>query len=253
MSVEFSRREVLAAATLGLVAPRLFGAASAGPVCLSMIYLNARDQKFDSRRYREEHLPLLKNAMGDAVEHIELRTAARPDRNSPIPPSPIAVDISMWIRDLPAFAAATQRSGAAINADLAKVTGNQAVLQYDQVIGEWGEPRASVGTGIDSVAMYYPNGEGAKWDADYYLNTYLPKLVDAYGGDDVLRRVEVRKGVGAQGGEKPAMINSVHLYAKSNSRFGMAGTGAGQKLMNDAKLITAIFPYVASLKVQAAG
>jgi hypothetical protein len=253
MSVEFSRRELIAAAALGLVAPRLFGATAAGPVCLSMIYINSRDMKFNSERYREQHLPLLRQLLGDSIEHIELRTAPRPDRNSPMPPSPVAADISMWIRDLQAFAAATQRSGAEINADLAKVTTNKTVLQYDQVIGEWGQPRASVGMGVESLAMYYPNGDDAKWDADYYVNTYLPKLVDAYGGDDVLRRVEVRKGVGAQGGGKPAMINSVHLYAKSNSRFAMAGMGAGQKLMKDAQQITAIFPYVAGMKVQASG
>lgn len=253
MNLELSRREMLAAVSLGLVAPRLFGAASAGPVCLSMIYMNSKDLKFDSERYREQHVPLLRRALGDSVERIELRTAPRPPRDSPMPPSPISVDISMWIRDLQAFAAATQKSGAEITADLEKVTGNKTVLQYDQVIGEWGQPRDSVGMGVDSVAMYYPNGDDAKWDADYYVNTYLPKLVDAYGGEEVLRRVEVRKGVGAQGGGKPAMINSVHLYANSNYRFSRAGMAAGQKLMSDAKSITSIFPYVASMKVQAAG
>jgi uncharacterized protein (TIGR02118 family) len=253
MSLEFSRRELLAATSLGLVAPRLFGAASPGPVCLSMIYINGRDVKFNAEHYREQHVPLLRRALGDSIERIELRTAPRPERGSPMPASPVAADISMWIRDIPAFAAATQRSGTEINEDLAKISSSRPVAQYDQVIGEWGKPRDAVGVGVESVAMYYPNSEGAKWDADYYVNTYLPKLVAAYGGDDVLRRVEVRRGVGAQGGGQPAMINSVHLYAASNSRFPMAGMGAAQRLMNDAKLITTIFPYVASMKVQAAG
>ncbi len=48
--------------------------------------------------------------------------------------------------------------------------------------------------GVDSVAMYYPNGDDAKWDADYYVNTYLPKLVDAYGGEE---RAATRRGAPA--------------------------------------------------------
>jgi hypothetical protein len=253
MNIEFSRREVLVALSMGLVAPRLFGAAPAGPVCLSMMYMNSRDLKFDSGRYREEHAPLLKRLLGDSVERIELRTAPKPPRDSPMPPSPVAADVSIWIRDLQAFAAATQRNGTEINADLAKVTGNIPVLQYDQVIGEWGKPRSEVGMGVDSQAQYYPNSDGASWDADYYLNTYLPKMVEAYGGESVLRRIEVRRGVGAQGGGKPAMINSVHVYANNNATFGMAGMRAGQQLMTDAKPITTLLPYFASLRVQAVG
>ncbi len=56
MNLVLSRREMLAAVSLGLVAPRLFGAASAGPVCLSMIYMNSKDLKFDSERYREDSM-----------------------------------------------------------------------------------------------------------------------------------------------------------------------------------------------------
>ncbi|MEY2854927.1 MAG: hypothetical protein RL030_2059 [Pseudomonadota bacterium] len=253
MNLELSRRELLAAMSLGLAAPRLFGAAATGPLCLSMVYMNGKDVKFNSERYREVHLPLLKRALGDSIERIELRTAPRPQRDSPMPPSPIVADISIWIRDLPAFGAATQRNVTEINADLAKVTTNAPVLQYDQVISEWGKARGEVGMGVDSQALYYPNSEEAKWDADYYVNKYLPKMVEAYGGDNVIRRIEVRRGVGAQGGGKPAMINSVHIYANNNSTFGMAGMRAGKQLMTDAKPITTLLPYIALMRVQAVG
>ena len=64
----------------------------------------------------------------------------------------------------------------------------------------------------------------------------------------------MRRGVGAQGGGKPAMINSVHIYANNNYtlRDGQAWR-AGQKLMNDAKPITTLLPYFASMRVQAVG
>lgn len=253
MGFELSRRKMLAAISAGLAAPRAFAAAQAGPACMTMIYMNSRDHKFNSERFRKEHLPLLQRAFGDSVERIELRVAPRPARDSPMPPSPVAVDISTWIRDLAAFAGAIQRSSEEVNADMARVTSAQPVLQFEQVIGEWGRPRESVGMGVEGQAFYYPYSEGAKWDEDYYLGTYLPRLVDAYGGESVLRRVEVRRGVGTQGGGKPALINSVHLYASSNARFGTAGFQAGPKLMKDAAPITTIFPYVASMRVQAVG
>jgi hypothetical protein len=220
---------------------------------MTMVYMNGRDVKFDSARYREEQLPLVRRVLGDAAERIELRTAPRPSRDSPMPPAPVAADVSMWLRDLQAFAAAMQKGSAEINAGMAQVTAALPVLQFDQVIGEWGEPRGAVGIGVESQALYYPNSEGARWDSAYYLSTFLPKLVEAYGGEGVLKRVEVRRGVGSQGGAKASFINSVHLYANSNRNFGMAGFRAGQRLMEDAKPISTIIPYVANLRVQAAG
>jgi hypothetical protein len=253
MNLELSRRDLLMAMSLGLTAAPLFGAATAGPVCMTMIYFNNPNLKFDFGRYRDQHLPLFKRTMGDSVERIELRTVPRQERGAPVMPSAVFADVSVWIRNLETFAAATKRGGDEIKADLASVTKSSPVLQYDQVIGEWGQPRDSVGVGLDSQALYYPNGDGAKWDADYYLNNYLPRMVEAYGGDKALRRIEVRRGIGVQGGGKPAVINSVHLYASDNSGFAMGGMRAGQQLMSNTKPFTTIIPHVANLKVQATG
>lgn len=252
MNLAISRRELLAALSASLAAPRLLAADSSGPVCMMMVYMNGKDVKFNSAKYREEQLKLVQGALGDAVERIELRTAPPPPRGSPMPPSPVVADVSMWIRDLQGFAAAMQKSSTQINEGMAEVTKSLPVLQFDQVIGEWGEPRGAVGQGLESQALYYPWSEEAKWDGDYYVSTFLPKLVEAYGGQSVLKRVEVRKGVGGQGGAKPGFIASVHLYASSNSTFAAAGFRAGQSLMEAAKPITSVFSYVANLRVQAA-
>jgi len=64
----------LVAATLPRAAVSADAAGSASAVCLSMLFPGGKG-KFDSDRYRDQHLPLIRGIYGDSVERIELRVA----------------------------------------------------------------------------------------------------------------------------------------------------------------------------------
>lgn len=268
MNGNLTRRDVVAALGTAMVAQAL-PAADAGPakVCLTLTYLNNnpanKNMKFDAGAFRETYLPALKAAYGDSLERVELRMPLKADRSgskslnrtaAPAagPPSIVDALISMWIRDLPGFASATQKAGVDITAKLLKVTNGQPHVQYEEVIGEWGQPRASVAEGTTGSVMLYPNSEGATWDAEYFMNTYLPKMTKAYG-EAALKRVEVRRGVGTQGGGKPLFLNVVHLYAENADRFMGASFQSGRELAADAQKISAIFPFFANVSVLGVG
>ena len=256
MAQEFTRRLALgqlgALGAASVLGPRFALAAAQSPeessVCLSMIY--GRTAKFESDRFRDKHLPLLRRIYGDSLERIEMRHAPRPSKD--LPPAPVVASVSLWIRDLKAFGSITQQSGAEIVADLAKVTTDHPHVQYDQAIAVLGDARDSITVGTDCTTYYYPNGENVRWDAKQYVEGYLPQMLDAYGKDS-FRRIEVCRGLTAQGGGSSDFAGSVTLYHRDIDAFTRAGMKAGAKLMPEALKATDIRPVPATLILRAAG
>jgi hypothetical protein len=248
-------------ASLASLAQVASAADSGSSVSLTMTYPNSKGLKFDGEYFRDKHLPLLRNVYGDSLERIELRLAPRVPissmglgaraSNGP-PPAPVKADISMWIRDLPAFGAATKKAAAEVQADFAKVTDGAAVVQYDQLVAFDGADRKSVPLGSSCICTIYPNSEGAHFDAGYYVNAYMPLLKSTYG-DDVIRRIEVCKGAAGQAGAKPLYINTVHTYVSNLDAYNRAMFTAGRKLMAEGPKYTSVIPTVATLEVYAAG
>jgi hypothetical protein len=217
-------------------------------ICLSMVY--GREAKFESDRFRDKHLPLLRQVYGDSLERVEMRHAPRPSKD--LPPAPIVASVNLWIRDLKAFGAITQQSGPEIVADLAKVTSDKPWVQYDQAIAVLGDARDAIRLGTDCTTFYYPNSETARWDAKQYVEGYLPRLLEAYG-KNTLRRIEVCRGSAAQGGGRPGFASAVTFYVRDVDAFMRAGMTAGMKLLPEALKATDIKPVVANLIVRAAG
>jgi hypothetical protein len=83
-----------------------------------MYYLSGGGAKFDGMKYRDSHVELLRMLYGDSLERIELRTPPRVKRGDAgpsvvrgAPEPPILAVVSLWVRSLEAYAAATLKAG----------------------------------------------------------------------------------------------------------------------------------------------
>ncbi len=229
------------------------------PVCLTMYYMSGNEAKFDRMQYRDRHVALLRNLYGDSLDRIELRTVP-PRGHKPtmghyqagVAEPPVLAMESLWIRNLEAFAAATRNAGNKIAEDLAKITSARVTLQYEQLDLAQGEPRESIAQGTKCFSSLYPTKDAGTWDAEYYSKTVVPMLNEIYG-PDVLRRVEVCKGVSAPGGGKPAITSAVHLYLKSEQAYMDAGMKGGMRLMGEGPKYTNIMPVAGMFDLYAVG
>jgi hypothetical protein len=224
-------------------------------ICLTMIYPNGKKAKFDADRYRDMHLPLIRGVYGDSVERIELRVAPPPPRTQqgrfPAPPSAFLAAVSIWIRDVEQFGKHTAAQGQQIQSDLQKVSEITPIVQYDQTIALMGEARADIPVGADCFSTYFPSKEGGRWDSKYYVEKYLPKVVETYG-KSALRRIEVGRGTAGQSGAKAVMVSASHLYIRDRAAFDAAGMKA-MSLFQETANYTDIMGRFVFMKVHAAG
>jgi len=242
MTNPIARRSILLglgqAVTLGgLVAalPRAARSAQAAApikVCLSMIYPSGEGYTFDADAFRDRHVALLKKVYGPALERVELRVALPPPPPAPVaegepappppPAPPVLAATSMWLGDLGEFIKRAQASAKEIATDMATITKSPPMVQFDVLEGQAGEAARTVIGGSTVVSSYFFAKEGATWDAAYFGQTYLPKLLEAYGAT-AIQRGEVARGELAQGGGKPLVAGAIHLYLKDIAAFDAAG------------------------------
>jgi hypothetical protein len=261
MTGELSRRLVLRgishAAAFGALASALPGIAAAADgeaaYSLSMTYQYDRKNKFKADRFRDAHLPLLRSIYGDSIERVELRYAEPPQSTAkaPIPPWFVVAAVSIWIRDVVTFGKRTAEAGSQIVADLQKVTEGHPVVQYDKTLAGLGSSRADVVVGSTCQSLYFLDKEGAHFDAKYYVDTFIPKLMEAYGPKAV-RRLEVCQGAAGQGGAKPLAMSATHLYVADQTAFFAASRNA-LDLAPERTKFTDILPITAFSTVHAVG
>jgi hypothetical protein len=240
-------------------------------ICLSMIYANAPKATFDSRRYAEKHIPLLKATYGDSIERIELRTPRKmpgmggsnslstagkshvpSTSKAPMGPPPprVMAAISLWVRDVKVFGEKTIAAGTTIATDLAQVTEAQPIVQYDKVLVLLGDARAAILSDEQVYSTYFPAREGGNFDAKYYGEKVIPLMVSLYGSK-AIHRIEFSVGSLAQGGGKPAVVASSHYYIRDRAAWDAAGMKAFPQLMAEAPKYTTLTPLVADMEVAA--
>lgn len=273
MTIRIARRSVLQGlgqvATLGSLAaalPRAAWSAQAAPmkVCLSMMYPAGEGLAFDADAFRDRHVALLKSTYGPAVERIELRVALPPPAPPPpaegepaLPPPPappVLAAVSMWLGDLGEFIKRAQASSKTLAADMATITRSAPMVQFDVLEGQAGEAPRSVIGGSTVISSYYFAKEGGTWDAPYFGQTYVPKLLEAYGAA-AIQRGEVLRGELAQGGGKPLIAGATHLYLKDLAALAAfdaaAGSEAVKALATDVQQHTTINPVNIVMTVHA--
>jgi uncharacterized protein (TIGR02118 family) len=140
----FARRELLGAAgkaaVVGVTAAAAAGVSSAarsaesqvGEECMTIVYRNAPDARFDFEYYEKTHMPLIMERYGASISRFELRRG-QPGADGAAPP--FIATVSIWIADSEAFDRAAAQYQAAIRDDVTKFTNAELVAQRDRIVG----------------------------------------------------------------------------------------------------------------------
>jgi uncharacterized protein (TIGR02118 family) len=139
---QISRREVLAragrnAAVVGGAAALASGSAGAaesmaGQECMTIVYRNSPDVRFDFEYYESTHMPLIMRLYGDSISRFELRRGPPPTADGTL--SPYVATITIWIADAEAFDRAAAEHQAGIRADVDKFTNAELIAQRDTIV-----------------------------------------------------------------------------------------------------------------------
>ena len=93
------------------------------------------------------------------------------------------------------------------------------------------------------VSVFYPNGEGSKFDMDYYCNKHLPMVQENLG--PACRGVAVEHGLGgAEPGSPATFIAMGHLLFESIEAFQLAFGPHAETFANDIPNYTNIKPVI---------
>jgi uncharacterized protein (TIGR02118 family) len=260
-----SRRQVLksggTAVTFGMLASA-FGAllpkgvraadSAAGVNALTILYPSGDGLHFNKDYYRDHHLVTIMKLYGKTIERFELRTVNAP--SPPPPPAPpaggaapaprppsYAAAINIWIADMAAFQANNQKHGKTLQDDVPNFTNAMPVIQFDKQHGEMGAPRSAPKVGDTCLTILYPNGEGVRWDVDYYRTGHMPLIMRLYG-TKAIKRFELRKGDQNMAGAKPDFIGSVNIYIADQKAFEAAGKEHGNTLREDVPHFSSVNP-----------
>ncbi len=103
-----------------------------GQECMTIVYENGPDVRFDFEYYQSTHMPLIMRLYGDSISRFELRRGL-PGADGALPP--YIATISIWIADPAAFDAAAAEHQAGIRADVDKFTNANLIAQRDRVVG----------------------------------------------------------------------------------------------------------------------
>jgi uncharacterized protein (TIGR02118 family) len=97
--------------------------------------------------------------------------------------------------------------------------------------------------GMIKVSVLYPNGDGKKFDVDYYCNQHIPMVRELLG--DSLKAATVEKGLGGGSPETPATYAAMgNLYFASIDAFQHSFGPNAAKIMQDLPNYTNIEPVV---------
>ena len=120
------------AATLGAgitAAARAEGVA--GQECMTIVYQNGADVRFDFDYYEKTHMLRIMQAYGSSISRFELRRG-QPGADGAKPP--YVATITIWIADPAAFDKAAAEHQAGLRADVPKFTNATLIAQRDKIV-----------------------------------------------------------------------------------------------------------------------
>jgi len=137
---QYDRRTVLlgagTAAAAGVAAtPGAGGSQAQGRVdqeCMTIVYQNGSDVRFNFDYYVNTHMPLIMRLYGKSIRSFELRRG-QPGADGAAPP--YVATITIWIADPAAFDAAAAEHQAGLRADVPKFTNAVLIAQRDKIVG----------------------------------------------------------------------------------------------------------------------
>lgn len=235
------------AGMFGVALPRGALAADAviGGHCLTILYPKGPDTKFDFDYYRDNHLKLIMNLFGNAIQRFELRKVVSPEG---APPAAFVAAINIWVGDQAKFDAGGQQHGQTMINDVPNFTNAQPVIQNDEIHGMAGAPSSATKIGQSCLTIAYPNEEGGKFDPDYYRDKHLTLIMKLYG-TDAIQRFELRRGLSAQDGTKAPYAGCVNIYIGNQAAFDKAGAAHGQTLRDDVANFSSVMPIALTTEI----
>jgi len=118
-------------AAFGSGLSRKAAAADAKPVrCMTILYKNGPDVKFDFDYYKNHHLVTIMKLYGNCIQKFELRKGL-PGGDGSAPP--YVATINIWIADEAAFDAGNAKHGPTLVADVPNFTNTQITAQKDEI------------------------------------------------------------------------------------------------------------------------
>jgi uncharacterized protein (TIGR02118 family) len=97
--------------------------------------------------------------------------------------------------------------------------------------------------GMIKVTILYPNGDGKKFDMDYYSNKHMPMVANLLG--DSLKLFEIDKGIAGRTPDEPIPYLAIgYLYFDKLSAYQNSFRPNAEKIRNDIPNYTNIQPVV---------
>ena len=97
--------------------------------------------------------------------------------------------------------------------------------------------------GMIKVTILYPNGDGKKFDMDYYSTTHMPMIASLLG--DSLKKFEIDKGIAGRTPDDPIPYLAIgYLYFDRLSAFQNSFRPHAEKIVNDVPNYTNIQPVL---------
>ena len=97
--------------------------------------------------------------------------------------------------------------------------------------------------GMIKVTILYPNGDGKKFDMEYYSSKHMPMVASLLG--DSLKRYEIDKGIGGRTPNDPIPYLAIgYLYFDKLSAFQNSFGPHAEKIRGDVANYTNIQPVV---------
>ena len=106
--------------------------AAVGAECMTILYQNGPDVRFDFDYYVNTHMPLIMRLYGKSISRFELRRG-QPGADGAKPP--YVATITIWIADGAAFDQAQAEHQAGLRADVPKFTNAVLIAQRDRIVG----------------------------------------------------------------------------------------------------------------------
>jgi uncharacterized protein (TIGR02118 family) len=98
------------------------------------------------------------------------------------------------------------------------------------------EARAEGVAGQECMTITYQNGDGVRFDFDYYQKTHMQNIMKAYGKS--ISRFELRRGLPGADGAKPAYIATITIWIADPTAFDAAAAQHQAALRADVSKFT---------------
>jgi uncharacterized protein (TIGR02118 family) len=92
------------------------------------------------------------------------------------------------------------------------------------------------------INILYPAKDNDAFDFDFYLRRHVPLIKDILGAS--LHRLEVRKGVSAQDGGKPAYTCVISIWIADWPAYEKAIAARAPELIAEVPLFTKVMPQI---------